>query len=77
MATKPSLLPEKIDSPQMLLIALQKHDWWYEKSDDFSEWRRGSNDAQRIRDAIKVVPNGEAIYKHYCAIRSLIDFGHE
>ncbi len=77
MDVKSSLLPEKIDSPQKLLEALNSHDWDYPKSDDFREWRRGDNDWDKLCKAAHNIPNGEAILRHYRAIRTLIDYGHE
>lgn len=77
MGRKQSLLPETLETPHQLLVALQSHDWWYAKADDHEEWRRGKNDAERIAAALPGIPNGQRIYKHYASIRNLIDFGHE
>ena len=76
MARKLSLLPENIETPQDLLNALQKHDWWYAKAEDHSEYSRGRRDMQRIEAALPNIPNGREIYKHYASIRNLIDYGH-
>ena len=77
MEQKPSLLPEKINSPQSLLDALNAHDWWYAKSDDHREWSRGKTDWERIVRSTKTIPNGDRILRLFSKIRSLIDFGHE
>jgi len=77
MDVKPSLLPETIETPQQLLEALLKHDWYYAMSDDHREWRRGNLDAERLRKVAKEIPNGERIYTLVCKLRSLIDYGHE
>ena len=70
-------MPDNIATPHLLLRALQDHDWDYEKSDDFRMYQRGKSDEQRIARARKLVPNGDAIYKHYVAILNLVNYGHE
>jgi hypothetical protein len=35
--------------------ALQKHDWWYEMSDDWSVWRDGKNRREQLESLQRIL----------------------
>lgn len=48
-----------------LISALSSHDWYYDRSDDPRYYHAGKANFYRIRDLVKQVPDGEALYEQY------------
>lgn len=45
-----------------LIALLRSHDWSYEYSDDHGVYTAGRIQQQKIRDLIRQVPDGDALY---------------
>lgn len=48
-----------------LIQALSRHDWYYDRSDDSRYYNAGKASFYLIRDLVKKVPDGEALYEQY------------
>lgn len=45
---------------------LNRHDWWYDYSDDHKAWKRGQANWERLRELSKESP------EHYAALRAKV-----
>lgn len=41
-----------------LIDLLKKHDWYFDRSDDFTAWSRGNAERKQIHDLARLVPDG-------------------
>lgn len=48
-----------------LLQLLQRHDWYYDRSDDWNEYTRGRRHYETITALMKEVPDGTELYKTF------------
>lgn len=53
------------DLREQLLKELKRHDWFYEYSDDYSEWSAGSAHRKLILSLVPQVPDGQALYDQH------------
>ena len=57
-------MPEQ-DLKNALALAMKKHDWYYQRSDDGQKWRRGKSQSVNIHNMIselkKVIGDRETI----------------
>ena len=45
-----------------LIALLRSHDWYYDRSDDHRAYNSGRESYEKIRDLVRQVPDGEALY---------------
>lgn len=57
------------DLRAQLIEALSRHDWEYKYSDDYRVWSEGQKQREHIRDLMKRVPDGEALYDQYANMK--------
>jgi len=44
------------DGSKQVAAMMQKHDWYYEMSDDHNVWRRGESSRRKLMEALKKLP---------------------
>jgi hypothetical protein len=52
-------------SPSEFFKLLEKHDWYYQYSDDHRAWEKGSNESKRIQAIAQEIPLFLDMYRDY------------
>jgi len=51
--------------PSEFFKLLEKHDWYYQYSDDHRAWEKGSNESKRIQAIAQEIPLFLDMYRDY------------
>ena len=52
-------------APSEFFKLLEKHDWYYQYSDDHRAWEKGSNESKRIQAIAQEIPLFLDMYRDY------------
>ena len=52
-------------SPSEFFKLLEKHDWYYQYSDDHRAWEKGNSESKRIRAIAQEIPVFLDMYRDY------------